>query len=280
MMHDTLKRNDRSRVSALIPLIVLLLMSVPMIFADEPTDLDFYWEGDNAAVIYTITSDENVWTQFSSSGDYITGELHIIDYNDDPGGLGFDTLETTVSAYFSGGGEIKFENMVIDTLASSYTKIESNNGSGYLGWKTTINSTHLLSFNSENLETDYEIQADGIFEVMHEVFNPQSEGIKLTGDGVGSIFIDLDKEWVSATAFMSGIEEGDGVVLGYYSGEFKVEFEADNYLLGDWVFELFGETPPESVNGDFSFVGDGGYTKLTLENDYGFILSDFGSEGD
>lgn len=267
----------------MIPLVILLLVSVPVIFAEDPTSIDIYWDGEDALVIYNIVSGDDTSTWFTSSGDYIVGEFHAIDYNDDPGG--FDTFETNVSASFSGGGEIKLLTEMIDSRYNStfrpysYTKIESNTSSGYLGWKTITNYTHLLNFNSDNLQT-YEIQADGYFEVAHELYNPEGDGIILKGEGVGSIFIDLNKEWVNGTAFESGIEEGCYAVA-YGSGQLKLESHADNYLRGDGVFEMPGGALYETVTGDWFFeMFGGGSTTLDFEYLYNIILEDFGSKGD
>lgn len=267
------------RARMLIPLVILLLVSVPVIFADDSTSIDIYWVGDNATVNYIIVSGNDTWTRFNSNGANISGEFHAIDYNDNPGG--FDTFETRVKASFSGGGKIELETMIIDTLASSYTKIETD-ASGYIGWKTTANSTHLLNFNSDNWETGHEIQANGDFEVQHWLFNPDDEGIlvKCERNVTGSILINLDKEWVTDTAFESGIEEGC-YALGTGDGEFKIEVWADNYLNGSWGYEMPGVPPNELLIGEWIFEMSGpGYTKLDLEYKDGFTMLDFGTEGD
>ena len=92
--------------------------------------------------------------------------------------------------------------------------------------------------------------------------NPQGEGTTLICDGLGTIQINLDREWVTATAFESGISLGCYAV-GTGSGEFNVYAHADNYLLTDWGIEMPG----------------GGSVELKLEYDDGFTLLDFGNEG-
>ncbi len=256
---DTRKGSTRA-----IPLIVFLLMSIPMIYADDPTLIDIEWSGDNAGIYYYIVSGNDTWTEFRSVGAYIIGEFHAIDYDDDPGGLGFDTFETKVKANITGGGETELENVVNGTLARSYTKIETDDF-GYLGWKTITNSTHLLNFNSDDWVNGFEIQAEGDFNIIHRLLNPENEGviIRAESNGTATIYINLDKEWVTGTTFESGIFYGCDA-WGTGSAEFNLEAYADNYLIGDLGYEL----------------PNGGLATFTLEYYDGFSVEDFGSKGD
>lgn len=248
----------------MIPLLVLLLMSVPMIFADDPTLIDIEWSGDNAVIYYYIESGDDVSTEFISVGAYITGELHAIDYDDDPGGLGFDTFESKVKANITGGGETTLLTVVTDTLARSYTKVETDDV-GYLGWKTTTNYTHLLNYNSDDWVTGSEISAEGDFNIIHWLYNPENEGviIRAESNGTGSIYINLDKEWVTSTTFESGTLYGNDA-WGTGIGEFTVTANADHYLITGWGAELSGNVT--------AFV--------SLEYTESFIMRDFSSKGD
>jgi len=244
----------------------VLAMSILIPSSLAQTKLTTTWSGSGNFYLNFIAGDDaNI--SFTTSGDSISGNAEIINYEDNPYNYKVDTVSSKIrSEVYNGFIEYFFnrtdsyEPMYGKSGQQSYTYVEGNHAT--FDWSTRSNFANLRNCNYGFKNND-QITADGNFLLIHGIYKG-NYGAEIYQEGSGSTKISSMSE-----EYGEGFKFGKG--CGCYTNA-KVE------STGSGLFSLT-VSAPSHIKTDFGIEMGGGTLIIQLTYNNSFNFTNFALEG-
>ena len=236
------------------------------------TTIDHTWNGVGEFSTHIVADDDSD-TTFNTGGSIISGELHFIDYNDNPYNYGVDTNDFKVKSHTQNGyieyyfkKTDNYEPMYGPAGQESYTYIGAS-GEGDFAWHTKSNYAHIRNCNY-GWQNNGQMFASGEHIIYHSFFVNDHEGaiMQIYADGTSTVTDMNEDHWKSSYKFGKG--------CGCYTnakvdidgqGTFDLDAYADNEISTDTGISVYGPNAHLNIHADF---------------DSGFSYDNFALEGE
>jgi len=251
-----------------IPIILIIAIIATAGLTMAQTTFDSYWDGSGYHKIQFINGDDAT-NDFSTGGDYISGEYHAVDHDDNPYNYGVDTTDIKIKAHANNGYiEYKFTRndshtrMYGDAGQESYTLIDSY-GDAYFAWHSNSNYARLRNCNY-GWQSSNQIHATGSHYINHylAINDHEGAGIVINADGTTDLTIMNEDHWGSGFKFGKG--------CGCYTN-------AHVDITGSGIFDLYANADNE-ITTDWGITTDG-YLNVHSEFTNGFHFDNFALSG-
>jgi len=253
---------------AILGCLVVAILLATTIGASARTTADITWNGGGAIGVHFV-SDDDATNAFQTGGDYINGEYHAVDHDDNPYNYGVDTTDIKVKAHVS-NGYIRYRftrddshtSMYGDAGQESYTYIDSY-GDADFAWHSRSNFAQLRNCNY-GWQANNQIHATGIHYIYHSFFINDHEGAE----------IEIEANGQTDLTIMSEDHSGSGFKFGKGCGCFT---NAHTDITGEGHF-IMNAYADNRIDTDFGIHTDG-YLGIYAEFTSGFHFGNFALEG-
>ena len=265
-------------------LVALVMLATPVM---AQTTVDTYWSGSGNFDTHFVSGDDahsDLWT----FGNFIAGEYHAKDYDDNPYGYNVDTTNSNVEAIVLGGGFIEYQHIRDDSKTSmygsagqkSYSLIVTDDTAemAFASW-TNYAALKDCEYGKPRTSGNHHFEADGgegSFNMYHELTDGSGDGSSVKIYGSGSAWIDLmnsETGWSGSpkSSFKFGkgcgcYKDADAGMTGV--GTFEQHAWADNQL----NIDISGMTIPGDGSDDsaqyhvfVNYAGSFSYPDLALD---------------
>lgn len=227
--------------------LVSILLITPVVLA--ATTVDTNWSGSGSFATDWI-ADNDQTNHFETGGNFIAGEYHAKNNQDNPYGYGVNTVYNWKNAVVDGGGYI-WDWTTRDDSKSSYgsagqmteTQMSTSDGTLEYAWYSWTNYAEMgnCQYGKSTTSNGKNFEASGSdYYMYHTVTDADGEGASFSAYGSGSSMVRLQGEKSSGSSFNMGSLPicGDGCAWknnyatfsGSGSGAFEVHGWSDNSL--------------------------------------------------
>lgn len=226
-----------------------LALSVPVLAA---TTVDHTWSGSGLFQTHVVAGNDRT-SHFETAGNFVNGQYHLTDSEDNPYGYGVNTVNNWATASVSGGGYVYAWDTRDDSKTSMYgsagqlseTGMYTNDGSieyAFRGWTNYAEMGNCqYGWPKTPGGKNFEISGSDFY-MYHTITDSAGDGAQVSVSGIGSASLKLqgEKSGGSGGYFNMGSLPvcGDGCAwknnyatfTGTGAGTFTVDAWADNSL--------------------------------------------------
>lgn len=253
-----------------IVMLAMLVLTMGLVSA-IPTTTTTTWNG--AGIVETsFVAGDDASGHFKTNGNYISGEFHVTDNEDNPYGYGVDTVESKVKAHV-GDGQMEYVFNKNDNYEpgygsagqESYTLMASD-GTADFAWRTSSNYARMISSNY-GWQANGQMKATGNHYIYHSFFIDDSynEGasISVNANADTEITDMTDEHWGSSYKFGkgAGCYTNANVDISNGAGTFDLDAWSDNEITTDSGITVHGG----HLNIHSDFTGGFQFSNFALE---------------
>ena len=258
---------------------MLLTMGVAL----AATEVDVSWNGAGDVNATAGMGDDHV-SKFSTSGNLVSGNFHVVNAEDNPYNYGVDTVNSYADAKVGLGGFIEYQIDRTDSKDSTYGPAGqqfyawaySSDGEAQMATGARSNYADLVSatYGKDKTDNGHNFEVGGTyFQAMQQITDGAGDGAYFKLEGTGSADIDAMSSVMGGSSFK--LAKGAGCytnadLAASGAGRFTVSSWADNGInvdSGSVVIPGDGNDNSAKYFMQIDYAGDFNYGNFALDGD-------------